>query len=187
MRYALFILLLSVISSARADFVFIEEESPAPSKASSEVPVPGVAGGSEVSGRGGAHPLHGDDRAAGDIHLGPSHKGSAPGSAMLTQAAPTGVAVVPSVPTHRAAFDVRAGETVRGAFERWTSQAGWTLRWQADFDIVIEADHLYASDELTEVVPEVLAAFRVSSGRKRLVGSAHRGNRVIVIEGKVQP
>jgi len=94
--------------------------------------------------------------------------------------------MITSVPSHGATLDVRAGETVRTAFERWTTDAGWTLRWQADFDLRIEADNLYSSDQLTEVVPEVLAAFRAPPGQKRLTATAYRGNRVLLIEGRVQ-
>lgn len=95
--------------------------------------------------------------------------------------------VVTAVPSHQAAFDVRAGETVRTAFQRWTESQGWTLRWQADFDLRIEADNLFAEDQLTEVVPLVLSAFRTPPGQKRLTATAYRGNRVLLIEGKVQP
>jgi hypothetical protein len=97
------------------------------------------------------------------------------------------VTTVVSVPTHRSAFDVRAGETVRTAFERWADAVGWTVRWQADFDLRIDADNLFAEDEFTAVVPQVLSAFRTPPGQKRLTATAYRGNRVLLVEGKVQP
>lgn len=92
-------------------------------------------------------------------------------------------AEVPTAPTHRHVFDVRAGETVRTAFERWSESAGWTLIWHADFDLRIEANNVFFEDDLTLVVPQVLGGFRAPPGQRRLTATAYKGNRVLVIGG----
>ncbi|XAI97262.1 hypothetical protein [Dolichospermum phage Dfl-JY45] len=243
MRYMLPILLwLVVAASARADFVFIEEEvealppleqaddagaappqadpflAPEPPRSAPQAPAivsapPASAPPEPAAATTPASsalppvPVAQEPAAAAPSYPAPASIPPPSIPAAVAEATPveeitlsTGTAVgavaavdpvvttvVTTVPTHQATFDVRAGETVRTAFQRWVDAQGWTLRWQADFDLRIEADNLFTEDQLTDVVPLVLSAFRTPPGQKRLTATAYRGNRVLLIEGKVQP
>lgn len=170
---------MTVALPAQADFVFVDEPPKPVVKPAEEVPTP-VA----------TQPVVAPTAAPVPVAAEAPRPLASPAQAQALEvdrfeAAPQPSTVIPTVPTHASLFDVKAGETVRTALERWSAESGWKLIWQADFDLRIEADNVFMESDITEAVPAVLKAFPTPPGRPRLSMAAYRGNRVIVIAGKL--
>lgn len=163
--FAAVILIVALVAphAARADFVFVEEPpAPPPEPAVQAAPAAPAVQQSVIAQR-----------------VTPS-LAAQPAETMAVPVEPIGAAI-PTIPSAQNLFEARAGDTVRGMFERWCADAGWNLIWKANFDFPVQADHLFTEPEVTGAIHATLRSFAERTPGRRLIARAYAGNRVIVV------
>lgn len=146
--------------------------APTPPSSAAAAPAP-AAPGALLGGR----PKHVAPAAGGSVVAEPVV--TAPQSNPL---GPQASAVLSSPPpAAAAAFEVRRGETLRTALQRWTEQAGWQpLAWMldADMDYELQASATFSGD----FVSSVQALVDAIGTQIPLRAQFHHGNRLLVLE-----
>ncbi|MEF3193240.1 MAG: toxin co-regulated pilus biosynthesis Q family protein [Halothiobacillaceae bacterium] len=84
-------------------------------------------------------------------------------------------------PKESSLFTLRQGEMLSGELARWGRLAGWSVRWEVDYDYRIEADATFGTD-LIESLRGVINAYQSRGGLYGVVAKVSKSNKVISIE-----
>lgn len=119
------------------------------------------------------------DQAAGESGLAANAVAPAvgPPSSIATVDVST-VEVAPAPPAERS-WQAEVGKTVQQTLDAWSQEAGWqTVKWQPDFDYVIEAPASFRG-EFLDAANDLLSAY--DAAKRKFRGLAYRDNKVLEV------
>lgn len=81
------------------------------------------------------------------------------------------------------AYELAAGETLRGAMERWASEAGWTLVWSAKNDYRVDAPLSFpAGTRIQDAIRAVMRGMWAQS--PGLKATLYRNQVIVITENR---